>query len=210
MATYSSKELLENQQQQTEQLIRKAVGEWQNAPVQLLNKIPAEGGWSAAQCMEHLNIYGRYYLPAIENAIKKARLSNNTAVKSFKSGWLGNYFTRLMLPGEQGQVEKKMKTPANAQPPKQLDATKVVAEFIDQQERLLQLLNAATDINLNAVRIPISIAKFIRLKLGDVFMFLIAHNLRHVIQAERAMHGIQPANAFANKSLIRRELMAKI
>ena len=52
---------------------------------------------------------------------------------------------------------------------------------------MLQLLEEAKSVDLNAVRIPISIAKFIKLKLGDVFMFLIAHNLRHVKQAERAI-----------------------
>jgi len=49
------------------------------------------------------------------------------------------------------------------------------------------LLEEAKSVDLNAVRISISIAKFIKLKLGDVFMFLIAHNLRHVKQAERAI-----------------------
>ena len=55
----------------------------------------------------------------------------------------------------------------------------------DQQEKLLILLEEAKQVNLNSIRIPISIAKFIKLKLGDVFMFLIAHNIRHVKQAER-------------------------
>jgi hypothetical protein len=29
--------------------------------------------------------------------------------------------------------------------------------------------------------------RFIKLKLGDVFLFLIAHNYRHVLQAERGL-----------------------
>ena len=52
---------------------------------------------------------------------------------------------------------------------------------------MLLLLHQARRINLAKIRIPISIATYIRLKLGDVFMFLIAHNIRHIKQAERAI-----------------------
>jgi hypothetical protein len=49
------------------------------------------------------------------------------------------------------------------------------------------MLEQSKKINLNKARVPISIAKFIKLKLGDVFGFLIAHNQRHILQAERAL-----------------------
>ena len=60
-------------------------------------------------------------------------------------------------------------------------------EFIDQQEELLQLLQAATSVDLNKNRIPISIAPVIRLKFGDTLQFLVAHIHRHMLQAERAV-----------------------
>jgi hypothetical protein len=58
---------------------------------------------------------------------------------------------------------------------------------------LLSLLHQARRIDLTKIRIPISLTKYIKLKLGDVFMFLIAHNMRHIKQAERA---IAAAKAF--------------
>jgi len=106
------------------------------------------------------------------------------ATDDFKAGILGNYFYQMMLPKE--SKAKKMSAPKAHQPVADLDADKVVSEFIDQQERLLVLLEKARKINLEKARVPISIARFIKLKLGDVFMFLIAHNYRHVLQAERA------------------------
>jgi len=41
-----------------------------------------------------------------------------------------------------------------------------------------------TDLNQ---RLPISVASFIKLKLGDVLLFVVAHNGRHLKQANRAL-----------------------
>jgi len=179
-------QLLENLHQQTEQFLQKAVGEWQMLPPETLAAKPSPEQWSAAQCLEHLNIYGRYYLPAIEKAIQEAKRKGSSATDSFTSGWLGDYFAKLMRPKPGGQLKSKMKAPKNAVPAANPDPRAMLAEFIDQQETLLKLLSAATAVNLNQVRIPISIAPWLRLKLGDTFLFLTAHIERHLLQAERA------------------------
>jgi hypothetical protein len=63
----------------------------------------------------------------------------------------------------------------------------VIAEFIEQQELLLTLVRSAAVKDIGKIRIPISIAQWIRLKLGDVFGFVAAHNERHIQQAMRNM-----------------------
>jgi hypothetical protein len=184
MATYKTTQLIEVLQEQTESFLQKAVTEWQMLPPQRMLQQPHKKKWSAGQCLQHLNTYGNYYLPAIEKAI--AGVTNSKKKDSFTSGWLGNYFTNTMLPKADGSV-KKMAAPAAHRPPAQFDSDAVIREFIDQQERLLMLLEKAKLVDLQEAKVPISIAKFIKLKLGDVFMFLIAHNYRHMLQAERAL-----------------------
>jgi len=186
MPTYQSNQLITKLQQQTETLLNKAIQEWQMIAPEKFSQQPAEGSWSAKQCIVHLNIYGDYYLPAIEAAILKAK--QHTAKKQFTSGWLGNYFTNMMQPGTNEKPTKKMKAMKNYISLNDEDSDKVIATFIDQQEKLLQLLEYAKNIDLNNAKVAISIAKFIKLKLGDVFMFLIAHNYRHVLQAESALN----------------------
>ena len=66
-----------------------------------------------------------------------------------------------------------------------LDAAAVVAEFIQQQEVLLACLAQSRQADLNAIKIPLSISRWIKLRLGDVLQFLIAHNERHLLQAKR-------------------------
>jgi len=182
---YQTTSFLEDLQQQTEALLQQAIREWQMLPPAVLAKQPVPGQWSAAQCLEHLNYYSRYYLPAIEKAIAAGKSTRPSA--TFQAGWLGAYFTKLMLPQANGALKSKMQAPKNAVPSEAPDPRAVLAEFIDHQETQLKLLDQATSVNIGRVRVPISIAPWIRLKLGDTFAFLIAHEQRHAVQLIRAI-----------------------
>ena len=188
--THQSAQLLESLHRQTESFLQKAISEWQMLPPEILSAQPA-GQWSAAQCLEHLNIYGRYYLPAIEKAIREKKRKGGRPADLFRPGWLGDYFAKLMRPLPDGKLKSKMKAPKNAVPSPQPDARAMLAEFIDQQEKLQQLLSAASAVDINRIRIPISIAPWLRLKLGDTFLFLTAHIERHLLQAERAIGAVR-------------------
>src|SRR5436853_6420236 len=98
MKTHNSKELLARLQQQTEDILNIAVQQWQMLNPSIFKQQPAEGAWSAMQCLGHLNTYGDYYLSAIEKAIADAKQQSKTASETFTPGWLGNYFTKLMMP----------------------------------------------------------------------------------------------------------------
>jgi len=134
--------------------------------------------WSILECLEHLNLYGDYYLPQIENNITHA--TSNCDIE-FKSGVLGNYFAKSMLPKEKLNKMKtfKDKNPLNAK----LDK-KVIEKCLDQQIKLLNLLNLSRNVSLNKVKIQTSISSLIKLKLGDTFQFIINHILRHLKQID--------------------------
>jgi uncharacterized damage-inducible protein DinB len=154
-----------------------AIRVFQNLPEDELLKPSTTGGWSIAQCLWHLNEYGNYYLPIIQKAVE-----NKAPHKPyFKSGWLGNYFTQSMDPVK---GTKKMKAFKAYIPQPDLDAHAVVATFIQQQETLFKCLTDAATADLER-RFPISISKMIKLKLGDIIAFVIAHDERHIQQAKR-------------------------
>lgn len=162
-------------------------------PEEALNFKQNELSWSVLECLEHLNLYGRFYLPEIAK-----RVSDSLSISSplvplqsgkekpvFKSGWLGNYFANSMLPKEK---LNKMKTFKNMNPiNSRLNKDKVIREFIQQQEEMLRLLSEARKIDLNKTKTNISISKWIKLKLGDTFRFVIFHNERHLVQAEKVL-----------------------
>ena len=106
---------------------------------------------------------------------------------------LGGWFTRLMAPASNGYPSSKMQAPKAHRPASQLDVNKVLQEFIRQQEGMESLLVAASRIDLEKVKVPITLSKWIRISVGDTFGFLVAHIRRHILQAERAIAAVETA-----------------
>ncbi|HEY1008135.1 MAG TPA: DinB family protein [Sphingobacteriaceae bacterium] len=174
-------ELLEDLKYRTHRVIAAAEMQFQPLPLSILHFKPSPSRWSIVECLEHLNLYGDHYLPAIRKALLKAGPASASAV--FRSGWLGEYFSGLML-GKNGQILKftspKSKNPLFTKVPEY-----VIERFLDQQRQYLACLEESLHVNLGRVRVPISIAPWIRIKLGDTLRFCIYHNERHIRQAER-------------------------
>ena len=137
--------------------------------------------WSALECLKHLNICGAFYIAEIRNSIQKSKRSGET---QFRSGWFGNFFAKSMLPDEK---MKKVKTFKSMNPVNSKLDKSVLEEFRNQQNSLLELLEQAKGVSLTANKTGIFVSKWIRIRLGDSFRVVIYHNVRHVIQAERAI-----------------------
>ena len=146
----------------------------------LLNKKPNQNSWSIAQVLKHVNTYSAYYLPLIAAAYISATPS---LTEEFTPGWLGNYFAGMMQP-DNGTVKKKYKAARKHQPAAQLNGKEVLATYINHQKHLITLLEKARQYDVNSIRIPISIAPFIKLKLGDIFRFVVTHQHRHTLQMQ--------------------------
>ncbi|WP_064196644.1 MULTISPECIES: DinB family protein [Emticicia] len=172
--------LLNQLESQVETHLQEAIQKYQNLSDERLLKPSSSGGWSIAQCLEHLNSYGLYYLPLFEKGL--AASQEDLSIETIKSTWLGKLAIDSMNP-EKGK--KKFKAMKGHIPEASLDATAVIAEFINQQEQLLQILRIAKNKRMQQIKIPISIAKFLKLHLGDAIQFLVIHNERHIQQANR-------------------------
>ncbi len=183
MKKFKSEELINQLEADVRQLIA-AAEHLQQADTVKLSYPPEEGKWSAAQALEHLNMYSRYYLPAIEKAMMHIPKEVNAW---FVPGFFGNYFTNMMMPKNVYEVKNKMQAMKAYRPERGVNVEGVFKEFYEHQNKLLQLLETARKRNLEQIRVPISISKLIKLKLGDTFRFLIAHEQRHMIQARNAI-----------------------
>ncbi len=152
----------------------------QDLPLEKLNWKANAESWSVLECLEHLNLYGDFYIPEIQNQLKK---NSAPPAMLYKSGVLGSYFAKSMLPKEN---MKKMKTFRDKNPTgSNLDVT--IERFLTQQHEIIVLLNQAKNANINKTKTAISISKFIRLRLGDTFHFLLNHNERHFAQIDRVL-----------------------
>jgi len=186
MNKFKSEDLINQLQADVKHIIA-AAEHLQTADPVKLNYCPEEGSWSVAQVLEHLNAYNRYYLPAIEKSM--IHISKDTSAW-FVPGFWGNYFTKMMMPKNVYEIKNKMKAMKSYTPAKGLNVEAVLNEFFQHQNKLLQLLEVARRRNMDSIRIPITISKLIRFKLGDTFRFIIAHEQRHMIQARNAIKAV--------------------
>jgi hypothetical protein len=181
-----SEKLIQTLLEQTSQIINQSE-KLKSYDLNTLTWKENEISWSILECLEHLNLYGDFYLPQIESKIENSTTKNDL---EFKSGILGNYFAKSMLPKEKLNKMKtfKDKNPLNAN----LDKT-VIDKFINQQIKLLDLLNQSRNVSLNKVKIQTSISSLIKLKLGDTFQFFINHIIRHLNQIDRIQTAMKNA-----------------
>lgn len=182
MPTYNSRDILNELAASVEQMLQQ-LSTLQHLSDAELNQQPQPGKWSIAQVLEHLNSYNRYYLPEISIALQKGKRDGVKFNPLFKTGWFGNYFTNMMLP-KGGKIKNKMTSPKDHRPADRLNSKKVLSEFLTGQQQLLTYLHDASNTNIEKLRVPISISRFVKLKLGDTFRFLIAHQQRHFLQID--------------------------
>src|SRR5699024_1433520 len=111
--------------------------------------------------IEHLNRFGQFYIPEIKQRIAHSKIGPS---ETFKSGLLGNYFAKSMLPKPD---MKKMKSPKAMNPQNSKLSRDVLDTFLHQQEQLLKLLERAKSIDLTKTKASTSLSKIMKFRLGD-------------------------------------------
>jgi hypothetical protein len=137
--------------------------------------------WNALECIEHLNRYGEFYIPEIKQKIKQSKAKSEI---DFRSGILGDYFAKSMLPSEK---MTKIKTFKDKNPEGSNLDKKTLDRFLEQQKQILDLLSISRKVSLNKTKTSMSISKLIKLRLGNTFRVLVYHNERHIEQAKKTL-----------------------
>ncbi|CAN5503926.1 DinB family protein [soil metagenome] len=137
--------------------------------------------WSVLECIEHLNLYGDFYLPIIQNQLLGTSRRGNFPI--FKAGIIGNYFADLMKI-DNGKIQK-MKAPKDKNPVDSSLSITTLDRFLKQAQLLQTLLKQAYTADLTKIKTTISLTKFIKLRLGDTLRFYVYHIERHIVQAEK-------------------------
>jgi hypothetical protein len=138
-----------------------------------------DGRWSILECLEHLNLYGDFYLVEIEKRILQNQHRHAT---KFKSGLLGNYFANLMEVKKDVKI-RKMKSPKDKNPENTSLSVTTISRFLKQQDQLVSLLNQCRTLDLTRIKTGISLTNLIKLRLGDTLRFYTYHLERHIKQA---------------------------
>jgi hypothetical protein len=140
-----------------------------------------DGGWSAAQCLEHLNLRGEALLPRVEEGLVRARgLAGGGRPRRDLVGW-------LLAQGSGPRVWLKLRTPAPFSPPPHLDPRGTLERFRRLQDRWLDVVEAAAGLPLDRVKIRSPFDARVSYNLLSALDVAAAHQERHLAQAERAL-----------------------
>ncbi|WP_083470289.1 DinB family protein [Rufibacter tibetensis] len=141
-------------------------------------------GWSILECLEHLNRYSRFYLPHVEQAISSAPASLTPQPVCYS--WVGKKSLDVANPNG----VKKHKTLKHMNPHNSQLTSEVLEEFLQHQNTLLQLLEAAAKVDVNKKAIPIEFFRLLKMRIGEALEFLVMHQQRHLQQALRVKNQI--------------------
>jgi hypothetical protein len=146
-----------------------------------LNWRPGSGQWSIAECLGHLNIMGSEALEGIDAGIREARARQWYSQGPFSVGFFASRLIRATEP----PVRWKQSASHTFEPPSDQPFGVVVPAVIDLQEQLIARLHLANGLNLARIKVAAPGRRFPRLNLYELFVFLAAHERRHVQQASR-------------------------
>lgn len=144
---------------------------------------PNEHTWSLVEIFAHLNEYAQFYHAAFFDRMEKTRF--RTPKEQFVSSPLGRSAWQSMKLGKQNNVKRKFNAPKAYNPVlhPEIVSDNEVNRLLASQNELLKVLEKSIEVNIRKVKVPISISKIIRLRLGDALLFVAYHNERHFQQA---------------------------
>jgi DinB superfamily len=147
------------------------------------------GGWSVAQCIDHLNVTARVYLPKLDEGIANAIRRGLYGEGPFRYNWIGRLFVKTVDP----PVLYRVKAPAAFQPSPSRKRPETLAAFRAYQVQFIDRLRQANGLDLARARVQSPAASYLRLPLGSGFRLMIGHERRHLLQASNVITAMRSA-----------------
>lgn len=159
------------------------------------------GRWSVGECLDHLTLMNRIYLDLLEDVAARASEAGVYAAdggaddgialpvagvgrrRPRRHGWVGDWFVRAMEPSSRMKVGTFRSTTPDPQRPREV----ALGEWMATQDRLARAIDGARGLDLARVRTRSPFLRLLPLSLGQAFGAVLAHNRRHISQAERVI-----------------------
>ena len=151
---------------------------------------PHPAKWSIAECLVHLNLSAGLIQPKIAAAIEQGKREKVTGTGPFSPGPLGRLLIWIVTPPPKFRI-RAMK---NISPPVVIgDLSQMVAEFMTIQDRWQELAREAEGLDQSKVKVAHLFPGLPRLRLAVPIPWMMAHQERHLFQAENVRRQILSA-----------------
>lgn len=154
--------------------------------IEVLNKKPAANKWSIAECLQHLNLTMDVYVTQMLDVIKKKDQFPSTS-DEFNLSFMGRMGVKAMQPKEGQKISYTMKTFKVLNPEVASSEYDPLAKFLEYQDHLLSVTSSLRHMSLTKPKITTIVGPLFKLSIGDALHFMIAHNQRHILQAQKVL-----------------------
>jgi hypothetical protein len=144
---------------------------------------PEPGGWSVAECLDHLATANRVYLKAMQEPAQRARTRGRLRRGPAKPGWPGRLFCYMLEPPPKWW--SKLKAPGKIRPRPSPPLGESFAAFKASQADMIAFLRAHADLDLASIRFRNPFVSWIYFSLATGLHVTGAHERRHLAQAWR-------------------------
>ena len=148
---------------------------------------PSPDVWSVAQCIEHLNVTARAYLPALDEGIASAIRAGVYGTGPFTYTILGRLMVRSMEPPPLFRFKAPTIFAPPATPQTQRTRSEIMAGFRGYQVQYIDRLRQANGVDLAKAKVASPANRLLHLSLGSGFALQIAHERRHLWQARQIL-----------------------
>ena len=148
---------------------------------QAFQQRPGEGRWSVGECIDHLNKTNQVYLRKMPAAVEQARKAGLTGEGPVKRGW----FARMFLWALEPPSKMKVKAPKAFLPRPDVRKEQTMREFREIRDDLGALMEKSSDLDWSRVTMPLPTIPQFKLRLGEIYAVLLAHERRHLWQMQK-------------------------
>lgn len=155
-------------------------------PPDQLTKQPEPGKWSVAECILHLNTTAQIVQSLMEKAIAEGKRNKTLGTGPFGIGFKG----RLLFWIAEPPPKFRMRAPRTVRPPSQIEnPLKLLPDFLKAQDEWERLIRESAGLDLGKIMIGPRFSAF-RMRLAGVVPWMMAHQRRHLLQAENVKRQI--------------------
>jgi hypothetical protein len=152
------------------------------------SKRPGPGRWSAAECVEHLNLTSKAYLALLPDAVARARKRGGAPKKHYRHDALG-WFLSMMF-GPLRHLGKfrivRVKTTPKFVPKAGRSRREALSDFVRLQAELAALIRSGDGLPLDEVKIVSPFGGRMKYSAYSALVIVARHQHRHIEQAEEA------------------------
>ena len=163
-----------------------------------INWKPSEAEWSIAQCFDHHVISNRPFFTIID----EIRTGTRRLRAWERAPLLPRFFGKLLIKTLRPDSGRKVKARPSFYPSSSHIPVEIITTFVEQQDRLLHLMEATGRLDLDGITITSPVVCLITYSLMDAYRIIVVHEQNHFVQARRVteLPGFPRHASFAGSS----------